>query len=90
MKKNLLLVLFTVGISSLSFSQSAGKGGSEKSGGGFFHRLFHKEQSPHAQMKHFEKQKKDPKMKNNGTSYRRNKKSSYNVDGDDGRRRRRN
>jgi hypothetical protein len=81
MKKILLLTLFTVGLSSISFSQSAGKGGSEKSGG-FFHRLFHKDQSPHAQMRHFDRQKKDPNIKNNGTSYRRNRKSNYNVDGD--------
>lgn len=81
MKKAFLLTLFFIGISTLSFSQSAGKGSSEKSGG-FFHRLFHKDQSPHAQMRHFDKQKKDPNIKNNGTSYRRNRKSKYKVDGD--------
>jgi hypothetical protein len=81
MKKIFLLTLFFTGLSTLSFAQSAGKGSSEKSGG-FFHRLFHKEQAPHAQMRHFEKKKKDPNIKNNGTSYRRNRKSKYNVDGD--------
>jgi hypothetical protein len=81
MKKIFLLTLFAAALSSFSFAQSAGKGGGEKSGG-FFQRLFRKEQSPHAQMKHFDKQKKDPNMKNNGTSYRRNRKSKYKVDGD--------
>ncbi|MDF2437901.1 MAG: hypothetical protein K0Q95_2277 [Bacteroidota bacterium] len=81
MKKILLLTVFFAGLSSISFAQSAGKGSSEKSGG-FFHRLFHKEQSPHAQMRHFDKQKKDPKMRHNGTSYRKNSKSGYKVDGD--------
>lgn len=81
MKKFLLLATFIAGFTSLSYSQSAGKGGSEKSGG-FFHRLFHKEQKPHAQMQHFDKQKKDPNRKHNGTSYRRNRKDKYNVDGD--------
>ena len=82
MKKFLLLTFFIAGISSLSYSQSAGKGSSEKSGG-FFYRLFHKGgQKPHAQMQHFDKAKKDPKRKHNGTSYRRNRKDNYNVDGD--------
>jgi hypothetical protein len=81
MKKFLLLTFFVAGFSSLSYSQSAGKGSSEKSGG-FFHRLFHKEQKPHAQMQHFDKAAKDPKRKHNGTAYRRNRKDSYTVDGD--------
>jgi hypothetical protein len=81
MKKIFLLTLFFAGLSSVSFAQSAGKGGGEKSGG-FFHRLFHKEQSPHAQMRHFDKQKKDPNIKYNGTSWNRTRKSKYKVDGD--------
>jgi hypothetical protein len=81
MKKIFLLTILFACLSSVSFAQSAGKGGGEKSGG-FFHRLFHKEQSPHAQMKHFDKQKKDPNIKNNGTSWRKNRKNNYNVDGD--------
>jgi hypothetical protein len=81
MKKIFLLTLFFAGLSSVSFAQSANKGGGEKSGG-FFHRLFHKEQSPHAQMRHFDKQKKDPNIKNNGTSWNRTRKSKYKVDGD--------
>lgn len=81
MKKIFLLTLIFTGLSTISFAQSAGKGSSEKSGG-FFHRLFHKEQAPHGQMRHFEKRKKDPNIKSNGTSYRRNRKSKYNVDGD--------
>lgn len=83
MKRILLLTIFFTGLSTFSFSQSAGKGSSEKSGG-FFHRLFHKEQAPHAQMRHFDKKKKDPNIKSNGTSWWRNRrsKSKYNVDGD--------
>jgi hypothetical protein len=83
MKRIVLLTLFFTGLSTISFAQSAGKGSSEKSGG-FFHRLFHKEQAPHAQMRHFEKKKKDPNIKNNGTSYvrRQRRKSKHNVDGD--------
>lgn len=81
MKKIFLLTLLFTGLSTFSFAQSAGKGSTEKSGG-FFHRLFHKEQAPHAQMRHFDKQKKDPNIKNNGTSWYRKRKSKYNVDGD--------
>ena len=53
MKKALLVTLFFIGISAVSFSQSAGKGSSEKSGGGFFSKMFHKGQKPHQQMSHF-------------------------------------
>lgn len=81
MRKIFLLILLFTGISTLSYSQSAGKGSSEKSGG-FFHRLFHKEQAPHAQMRHFDKRKKDPNMKHNGTSWNRHRKSKNKVDGD--------
>jgi hypothetical protein len=81
MKRILLLTLLFAGLSTFSFAQSAGKGSSEKSGG-FFQRLFRKEQKPRGQMRHFDKQKKDPKMKSNGTSYRRNRKSKHTVDGD--------
>ena len=81
MKRILLLTIIFTGLSFFSFGQSAGKGSSEKSGG-FFSRLFKKEQKPHAQMRHFDRQKKDPKMKSNGTSWRRNRKSKHHVDGD--------
>lgn len=81
MKKIFLLTLLIAGLSSASLAQSAGKGGGEKSGG-FFKRLFKKEQSPHAQMRHFDRPKKDPNMKYNGTSWRKNRKSKYKVDGD--------
>lgn len=81
MKKNILLVLFFVGISSLSYSQSAGKGSSEKSGS-FFSRIFHGGQKPRGQMNHFGKQKADPNIKDNGTAYRSNRKQEYKVDGD--------
>ncbi len=81
MKRILLLTIILTGLSFFSFGQSAGKGSSEKSGG-FFKRLFNKEQKPHAQIRHFDKQKKDPRMKHNGTSWRKNRKSNHNVDGD--------
>jgi hypothetical protein len=77
--KKLLLLLFLGTISTVGFSQSAGKGGSEKSGG-LFSRMFKKEQKPHAQQRHFDKPKKDPNMKHNGTSY--GNKSKNKVDGD--------
>jgi hypothetical protein len=79
MKKMFALFLFVCGISTVSHAQSAGKGGSEKSGG-LFSRMFHKEQKPHAQMQHFDKTTRDPKLKHNGTSY--GKKSKHKVDGD--------
>jgi hypothetical protein len=82
MKRIFLLTLFFTALSTISLAQSAGKGSSEKSGG-FFHRLFHKEQAPHAQMRHFDKRKKDPNIKYNGSSWwRKNRKSKHNVDGD--------
>lgn len=74
MKKWLLLIMVS-GMSTLGYSQS----GKEKEGG-FFSRMFHKEQKPRAQMQHFDKPAKDPKMKHNGTSYGR--KSKHKVDGD--------
>ena len=80
MKKVFVLIIFLVGVSSISFAQSAGKGDSEKSGKGGF---FHKERKPRKQMSHFDTQKRDPNIKNNGTAYRRNhKREYYTVDGD--------
>ncbi len=81
MKKIFLLSVLFLGLSKVSFSQAAGKGSAEKSSGGFFSRLFHKEQKPHAQMKHFDSKGKDSNMKNNGTTYKKNN-SGYQVDGD--------
>lgn len=81
MKRILLLIILFTGLSTISYSQSAGKGSSEKSGG-FFKRLFNKEQKPHAQMRHFDRKKKDPNIKNNGTSWYRKRKSKNKVDGD--------
>jgi hypothetical protein len=81
MKKILALIVLFVGLSSVSFAQSAGKNGSEKSGkkGG----MFKKERKPRKQMSHFDKPKKDPNIKSNGTAYRRNhKREYYTVDGD--------
>ena len=65
MKKLFLLLLLLVGISTASFSQE--KSGSSK------RRTFKKS--------HFDKQKKDPNIKHNGTSVKRNQKSKYKVDG---------
>lgn len=66
MRKLFLLLLLFVGISTASFSQE--KSGSSK------RRTFRKS--------HFDKQKKDPNIKHNGTSVKRNQKSKYKVDGD--------
>ena len=73
MKKFILLLFLLIGISSPIFSQSAGKGGSERSDS---------KRKPRKQMRHFDKQKKDKNLKHNGTSYRRNRKSKHKVDGD--------
>jgi hypothetical protein len=73
MKKYLLLFLLALGVSVSSFAQSAGKGSGERSGS---------KRKARKQMQHFDKQKKDPNIKHNGTSYRRNRKSKYRVDGD--------
>jgi hypothetical protein len=73
MKKILFLFLIFVGLTSVGYAQAAGKGAAEKSSSS---------KKAHAQMRHFDKRKKDPNMKHNGTSYRRNRKSEYNVDGD--------
>ena len=81
MKKGVLIVLFFIGISTLSYSQSAGKGSSEKFGGGLFSRRHHSGQSPHKQMRHFSASKKDPYVKNNGTSWHKNDTERYVVDG---------
>jgi hypothetical protein len=74
MRKTLFLFLLFVGLSSAAYSQAAGKGSGEKTAGS--------KRKPHAQMKHFDKAPKDPKMKHNGTAYRRKRKSNYTVDGD--------
>ena len=73
MKKVLVLFLFIISVSATSFAQSAGKGSGERSGS---------KRKARKQMQHFDQQKKDPNMKHNGTSYRRNRKSDYKVDGD--------
>lgn len=73
MKKFIALFSIIIGVSATSLAQSAGKGSGERSGG---------KRKPRKQMQHFDQQKKDPNIKHNGTSYRRNRKSKYNVDGD--------
>ena len=73
MKKIFVLIVFIIGIASSSFSQSAGKGNAERS---------NSKRKPRGQMFHFEKRKKDPNLKHNGTSFRRNRKNRYKVDGD--------
>lgn len=74
MKKILLVFLLCIGISVAGFSQAAGKGSAEKGS--------ESKVKPHGQMRHFERRKKDPKMKHNGTTYRKNRKQEYKVDGD--------
>jgi hypothetical protein len=74
MKKIVFLLFLFVGLSSSAYSQAAGKGSAEKSGSS--------KRKPRAQMRHFDKAHKDPKMKHNGTSYKRKHKSEYKVDGD--------
>jgi hypothetical protein len=76
MKKILLVVLLFIGISTLSYSQSAGKGSAESSGSS--RRKIRKQKS------HFDQKKKDPNMKHNGTSYntRRRKSQKNKVDAD--------
>lgn len=80
MKKIIVLIVFIMGVSSVSYAQSAGRGGAEKSGK---RKLFKKQLKPRKQMSHFDSPKRDPNIKNNGTAYRRNhKKQYYTVDGD--------
>jgi len=73
MKKFVLLLLLCFGLSSVGFSQAAGKGGAERG----------KESKvkPRGQMRHFDKPPRDRKMKHNGTRYKK-KKSEHKVDGD--------
>ncbi len=73
MKKLIFLLLLCFGLSSLGFSQAAGKGGAEKGS--------ESKVKPRGQMRHFERRKRDPKMKHNGTTYKK-KKSEHTVDGD--------
>lgn len=73
MKKLFVLFLFIIGVTTASFSQSAGKGSGEKSGS---------KRKARKQMQHFEKQKKDPNLKHNGTSYNSGNKGKHKVDGD--------
>ena len=73
MKKVILLFLIFIGISTASIAQSAGKGSAESSSG---------KRKSRSQMFHFDRKKKDPNIKHNGTSYRKSQKSQYNVDGD--------
>ena len=73
MKKIIALLLVCFGFATAGYSQAAGKGSGEKNGSS--------KVKPHAQMRHFERRKRDPKMRHNGTSYKKNK-TYYKVDGD--------
>jgi len=75
MKKILLFSIFVLGMSSFSFAQSAGGSGSEKvKSGGRAHRSSKSGAvKPRKQMRHFSARKADPNIKNNGTSYRMQK-----------------
>ncbi len=81
MKKIFLIIVFLIGLKNFSYSQFAGKGGSEKSGS-FFSRIFRGGQKPLKQTQHFGKQKKDPNLKNNGTSYKSGGQTNYVVNND--------
>jgi hypothetical protein len=74
--KSLLILLF-VSISAISYAQFPGT--HEKKGGIFSH--FSHTQKPHKQMGHFDKKKRDPYLKQNGTSWIQSQKSGYDVDG---------
>lgn len=74
MKKIFFLFLLCFGLTTAGYSQAAGKGSAEKGSGS--------KVKPRGQMRHFDRQKKDPKLKHNGTSFRRKKKQEYKVDGD--------
>lgn len=73
MKKLILLLLVFMGLSTFGYSQAAGKGSAERGS--------ESKVKPRGQMRHFERRKKDRKMKHNGTSYKKNK-GDYKVDGD--------
>lgn len=73
MKKWFLLFVMVVAGAITSYGQSAGKGSGEKSGA---------RKKSRKQMQHFDEPKKDKRMKHNGTSYWRKRKSDYKVDGD--------
>ncbi len=83
MKKLIVFAVFLIGICTSSFGQEAGKETTAKKEG-FFHRIFHRDNKPRAQMHHFDRAKKDPNMKHNGTAFwnKRRKASKYKVDGD--------
>ena len=74
MKKIFFLFLLCFGLVTGGYSQAAGKGSAEKGSGS--------KVKPRGQMRHFDRQKRDPKMKHNGTSYNRRKKKEHKVDGD--------
>ena len=81
MKKIILFAIFCLGMSTASYSQ-AGKESSSGKSGNFFSRMFHRADKPRAQMHHFDSRKRDQNIKHNGTSYWRNRKREYKVDGD--------
>ncbi len=83
MKKLIAFTIFLIGISAASMAQEAGKEQTAKKEG-FFHKMFHRDNKPRAQMHHFDSAKKDPNMKHNGTAFwnRRRNKNKNKVDGD--------
>ena len=73
MKKILMLSVFVFGLSGISYAQSAGGSGSEKTGGGMQKARRSSKSGqikPRKQMRHFETRKADPNIKHNGTSFR--------------------
>ncbi len=73
MKKIIILLLVFIGLSTVGYSQAAGKGSAERGS--------ESKVKPRGQMRHFERRKRDPKMRHNGTSYKK-KNKEYKVDGD--------
>ena len=68
MKKIFILALFFIGLSATSKAQIGKESSGRKTG--FFHRIFHpRENKPRAQMHHFDRPKRDPNIKHNGTAY---------------------
>jgi hypothetical protein len=64
MKKLLIIIGLMFGVSSLGYSQSANVNGIE-------YKVFKKKTKRTKQLTHFEKQKKDKKIKYNGASYKK-------------------
>jgi len=76
-----IILSILICLSSISYSQTAGRGSSEKGGSRFNFKVRHHK---HKQMRHFGRQHTDRLIQSNGTSYLRNKRlrTKNKVDGD--------